>query len=1350
MGRAPSRPIKSSSKLEPQLLKGISSSTASPSAHTPPLDSPSQSTPDSSNEGASLPAQKRVRISSASTGSNSAPSTPPRIKTEESTLKSALRKLPAQQTQGYHQHQEQQTGPKSLWSLTRNVKIEQETVYKSFSRTSWETPPPFQHIRAALQYLKFNALKPDPVITSGLLRLGQAMPALLRDQTISTIMIQMLRPEFTHSFKIRTNGAVVFLICALLHLAWNEIEDWPTDFVMAYLEDALGERSWCAHADTETFVRNILTAFRTDDPLSSAEEKLDAVRLDEKTTASAVMVTIDFHQYTKSLSVRKRYNEPGAKHNIKQVTLQTMWEHIPMAIGVSAVETSVRSLIKVMIVTCRWVEVRLKAMSCMEFWLGSFLKSAKPLLRLVLRQISTQEVMSKEDLEAWTMLLDFRYKGRPHQVETVKEELRVVLLGLSSGELIRAGLNHIMEVEMNPNELKNPYHLDLMELLLQAIPDNPGVAFGQLIQGYVTDAALHMGGSAVSPPLAPIILVVKRWIRHLGKRSLSWTADLVVGLLKDGPSITRLGQKQEQQQHLHIPPGGRNIPTLWLLLVTEVVCNVMMATAMEAKEMKDIKASKFSIEHVHSFTLRWFQTISNVGAVVGVPSEGDICKTPFGPIPLNALRTCITRLLFLDPPQSYAMDSSSQEFDTTLICKVIENGLPLTEAGLSALLGIRLPHKMLLSIVGEYVSRATDLSRFYPESCAVKNPEIVVKIFDLSRFCETNNSQVLKLATLVVWDSMPVVRTLLEICISQHYSFPPPNYTPRSEPSSERLLRLSIQADQKDQECVLAWEKDAIVVQGEWNESRGDATLQLSESEYVGWLMCLDFGPSQPARAPPPEIMQQLRGMNERFGLGMKLASSRDPDYLGRMVGSNDDAAWVDRLLREVPEILNALPASTLCARYCRSIVMGHKGAAGVKGEPSTTGGAVDSNVQRKLVGYLESVMDNDNMHGVVYDHPTQDPLQRFQEVRDIFEYFLIRLCPLPSLGASEAEDTVQGTKLAMNALFKGDLSWPNVLLRTVYRTPETGFFSKCLQWIENFVASETSIEWLARSLNFLLQVDGGEGEQVLEQSLLTISRLLTGRLFVFEWVVNERVGILRKLAGRVNEFFARQDSIMENVSVTGADRVMPLTPVRPKVQVELSGGMMMSTYPEILRLALLMLSVGDINKQTDSTWSRLFKDSSQTDPGIPKRLKNGAALLSCDPPMQNDLQFRLRLVQYTQYIEVVRVAMDGLSLVEVIDLSKEAFGVDVKIAQVMHEVLLTAMEEEKQHNVPVHLEKATSQRLLVLLKYYADQGSSSSQSTWDIIRTRIAFKSLSVSTPMATQTAAAVLPNFFELAARE
>lgn len=62
----------------------------------------------------------------------------------------------------------------------------------------------------------------------------------------------------------------------------------------------------------------------------------------------------------------KRYNDPETKSLIKDVTLRTIAEQIPMCIGASAADTAVRSMIKLMMATCRWVEVRQKAMSHME------------------------------------------------------------------------------------------------------------------------------------------------------------------------------------------------------------------------------------------------------------------------------------------------------------------------------------------------------------------------------------------------------------------------------------------------------------------------------------------------------------------------------------------------------------------------------------------------------------------------------------------------------------------------------------------------------------------------------------------------------------------------------------------------------------------------------------------------------------------------------------------------------------------------------------------------------------------------------------------------------------------------
>lgn len=116
------------------------------------------------------------------------------------------------------------------------------------------------------------------------------------------------------------------------------------------------------------------------------------------------------------------------------------------------------------------------------------------------------------------------------------------------------------------------------------------------------------------------------------------------------------------------------------------------------------------------------------------------------------------------------------------------------------------------------------------------------------------------------------------------------------------------------------------------------------------------------------------------------------------------------------------------------------------------------------------------------------------------------------------------------------------------------------------------------------------------------------------------------------------------------------------------------------------------------SAWSRLFKTSSEADPEKPKRLVDGSALLSSDSTPSNDLQLRMRIIQFCRDAEVVKAAVDGLSLVQVIDLTKGAFGVDVKVAQVIHEALLLALEKEPENTVPVHLEQHTCKRMLPTL----------------------------------------------------
>ena len=245
-----------------------------------------------------------------------------------------------------------------------------------------------------------------------------------------------------------------------------------------------------------------------------------------------------------------------------------------------------------------------------------------------------------------------------------------------------------------------------------------------------------------------------------------------------------------------------------------------------------------------------------------------------------------------------------------------------------------------------------------------------------------------------------------------------------------------------------------------------------------------------------------------------------------------------------------------------------------------------DANVKKKLLGYLETVMQG----------RPGEPALKFQQVRGIFEYFLVRLSPasaaatgvdeLPVMAGSGS--TIEETKIAMDALFRGDLQWPDVLVQTVALSPDTGFLWNALQWIQTFVMFENDVHWIVSCLDFLLKVeDGAErgGDSALEQCLLTVASVLTRRLLVFDWLISERKLVFQKLVDRVQTYFAKQDSDMEDVSlgsksVDRSSSAVLRALAGSKVLVELSGGVMMSTYPEILRLALLVMAVGDVSKQ--------------------------------------------------------------------------------------------------------------------------------------------------------------------------
>lgn len=108
--------------------------------------------------------------------------------------------------------------------------------------------------------------------------------------------------------------------------------------------------------------------------------------------------------------------------------------------------------------------------------------------------------------------------------------------------------------------------------------------------------------------------------------------------------------------------------------------------------------------------------------------------------------------------------------------------------------------------------------------------------------------------------------------------------------------------------------------------------------------------------------------------------------------------------------------------------------------------------------------------------------------------------------------------------------------------------------------------------------------------------------------------------------------------------------------------------------------------------WSTLLSDT-ESHPATPKRLVDQTPLLISQPPLLNDLALRIRLVQSTQELEIARIALDGLSIVEVLEVAKQGFGLPLPIAQLVHEAVAVSLERDSVSAVPTYLEPTTTRR---------------------------------------------------------
>jgi len=153
-----------------------------------------------------------------------------------------------------------------------------------------------------------------------------------------------------------------------------------------------------------------------------------------------------------------------------------------------------------------------------------------------------------------------------------------------------------------------------------------------------------------------------------------------------------------------------------------------------------------------------------------------------------------------------------------------------------------------------------------------------------------------------LWESVPSVRMIMEILITQNFQFPP---------ISNQLDGPSLITEKKFQEEERNYILNYVTL---ISKAQGDLT-PVNNHPLISQLMKYDT--TQPARQPPEQFFQRLRQLDQQCEFAKLLCYSREPDFLLEIMkrqGPEQAMQWlVPVLSHSEPDLIENLHIECLC-----------------------------------------------------------------------------------------------------------------------------------------------------------------------------------------------------------------------------------------------------------------------------------------------------------------------------------------------------------------------------------------------------------------------------------------------------
>lgn len=762
----------------------------------------------------------------------------------------------------------------------------------------------------AVKKLKLGRLKCDLPLSLGLQYLVKTRPFLFCTELIVEAFCSLLKRDMSASFKSKGNNSISILAANVLMSAYKDESNWPEVFVKAYIEDSLGERVWVDNDFCKPFVDNILTAFNTKaipksllipDRLLKPEACPSPPTIGTDDDESCSSIPIEIPENLDNIAIFPRFvcNEETLTQHVLEVIKEQLTRRQPTEIS--------RNTLRFLVSTCGISEVRLTVCQKLEIWLQNP-KLTKPAQELLLAVCLNCNLHNQHDVEVISQLIKIRIKAKPiinHYLQCMKELIS------QHAENLSTLLKHAIYNELSNS--RNPNNMQLLLIIFQHSPDQAAKVLADVFLDLLTNRDDYLRA------LRALLREIVRTIRY----DLHFST-FCIGLLQERRDPAFLDMESSLKERVFLAITDLIVLAIFLGVSPTVKEQFSTSTRGEKKDLTHLRAYQIQVANIQREGVWWLYSV--------VPKI-------FNPGKFEFIHS-IHKLLFMEQIEHYYnKDNWPTESERMLLLRLASE-VPLLEETLMRVLiiGLSRDHHLsaadALELADQLVKRAamtyfddfpvlefenTDLCDIIFNLCAYHHPENI----SLPAGYHPPNLAISELywkawvMLLIIvchnpstfgdmaWKTYPMLRNLMEMCITNQFIFPPPTLALGEK--ADEIRNRELQMSQMEKDKILLFESHLAAASTK-------VTIIESNSLLLSKLISMD--PHGPARKPPTIILDQLKLMNPKWRLGDLLCHSRNPDFLLDVIqrqGTTQSMSWLSELVESSASSFNMLPVQCLC-----------------------------------------------------------------------------------------------------------------------------------------------------------------------------------------------------------------------------------------------------------------------------------------------------------------------------------------------------------------------------------------------------------------------------------------------------